>query len=144
MGERGTDALYADSIVHAVTTTSLLPQWYLLVDEEQIIGCAGLIPNDFISRMDLYPWLCALYIKEAFRKQNLSRLLIDQVKRDTEEMGFRQLYLCTDHVGFYEKQGFSYIGEGYHPWGEKSRIYSTSLNGCNPPEKEGKRDGYET
>ena len=51
--------LYEDSINHSIDSPNPLPQWYLLEKDNEIIGCAGLITNDFISRMDLYPWVCA-------------------------------------------------------------------------------------
>jgi len=119
--------VYEDCISRSIVTKSPLPIWYLLTDGEKIAGCAGLITNDFISCMDLWPWLCALYIEEDHRGQGLGGLLIEQIKRDTAKAGFDSLYLCTDHVGYYEKYGFSYVGEGYHPWGESSRVYGVSL-----------------
>lgn len=122
-----TNELYRDCLEHATTENLALPMWYALEDEGEIIGCAGLIPNDFISRMDLMPWLCALFIDEAYRGENLSRLIIDQIKKDTQKLGYQKLYLCTDHVGLYEKMNFTYIGDGFHPWGEKSRIYETHV-----------------
>ena len=123
----GNKMIYEDCINNSLTTASPLPQWYLLMDNEQIVGGVGLITNDFISRMDLWPWLCALYIEEEYRGQNLAKLLIDQLKIDVRELGFASLYLATDHQNFYEKHGFTYLADGYHPWGDVSRIYECEV-----------------
>jgi len=115
--------IYEDSINHSINAENPLPQWYLLYDNEEIVGCAGLITNDFISRMDLYPWICALFIEEKYRGNSYGALLLEKTKEDSLKNGFKNVYLCTGHIGYYEKYGFEYIGQGYHPWGEESRIY---------------------
>jgi len=119
--------LYEDCISHSIHATQSLPQWYILEKDGEIMGCAGLITNDFISRMDLYPWICALYIEEKHRGNAYATLLLEQAKKDTKAFGFSYLNLCTDHIGYYEKYGFKYIGQGYHPWEESSRIYQVEL-----------------
>ncbi|WP_421081078.1 GNAT family N-acetyltransferase, partial [Serratia fonticola] len=119
--------LYQDSITRCIDAVNPLPQWYLLLDGETVVGCAGLITNDFISRMELYPWLCALYVDEHYRGQGCGALLVNHVAKAASELGFTRLHLCTDHVGYYEKLGFSFDGLGYHPWGESSRVYSLGL-----------------
>jgi GNAT superfamily N-acetyltransferase len=119
--------VYEDCIMNCLNSPSPLPQWYLFYEKERIIGCAGLITNDFISRMDLYPWLCALYIEEDSRGHSYGALLIEQIKKDAKDNGYESLYLCTDLVGYYEHYGFQYLAQGYHPWGHSSRIYQIKL-----------------
>lgn len=119
--------IYKDSITNSINAIKPLPQWYLLEKNDKVIGCAGLITNDFISRMDLYPWVCAIFIDEKYRGNAYGSKLIEKSKTDAKKAGFDKIYLCTDHIGYYEKYGFNYIGQGYHPWDEESRIYELKL-----------------
>ncbi|MBN3133584.1 GNAT family N-acetyltransferase [Pectobacterium brasiliense] len=119
--------LYEDCISHCIDAENPLPDWYLLEKDGKIIGGAGLITNDFISRMDLYPWLCALYVEENYRGKGYAGRLIEHLAQEARRAGFSALHLCTELLGFYERYGFHFTGMGYHPWGESSRIYSRSL-----------------
>ena len=115
--------MYADSIHHSIDAPQALPQWYVLQKNGEIVACAGLITNDFISRGDL----CALFVNEAERKQGYARMLIERCQADAIKAGFAKLYLCTDTVNLYERYGFEYLAQGWHPWGETSRIYQCTL-----------------
>lgn len=119
--------IYEDAIGHSINARNSLPQWYLLEKQGEIIGCVGLITNDFISRGDLYPWICALFIEEKERGNAYATLLMEKAMEDTKKAGFDYLYLSTSHVGYYEKYDWEYVGQGRHPWGESSRIYEIEL-----------------
>ncbi len=118
--------IYTDSISHSITTDSPLPRWYLMLKDDEIVGCYGLITNDFISRQDLYPWLCALFIDKDQRGQLLGSKLLEHGRVEAGKLGFLKLYLCTIHDGYYEKYGWKHIANGFHPWGEESKIYEVS------------------
>ncbi len=117
--------MYEDCIMHCVNAENPLPNWFLAFENGAVVGCCGVIPNDFISRADLMPWLCALYVEEKSRRRGIAPLLIASAKRYAYENGYKSLYIATDHVGLYERYGCKFIGLGYHPWKESSRIYET-------------------
>ena len=119
--------VYRNCMEHCIGSPSPLPQWYLLTEGEQVLGGAGLIVNDFISRGDLWPWLCALYVEEPFRGQGLGGRLISHICGQALALGYHSIHLCTGHVGYYERYGFVHGGTGYHPWGESSLIYTRRL-----------------
>ena len=117
------DRIYADSMTHSVSTESKLPRFYLMMLEERIIGGYSLLINDFVSRQDLWPYLSTLYIEECERGKELGAVLLDHGRREAGKLGFEKVYLCTDHVNYYEKYGWKCIAEGYHPWNRASNIY---------------------
>jgi N-acetylglutamate synthase-like GNAT family acetyltransferase len=101
---------YRDSIKTSISHKEGIPQCYVILDDNQnIIAGVGIIENDFHSRKDLMPNLCALYVDNAYRKQNLARQLLDFARADIKKMGFEQLYLITDLNDFYERCGWKFL-----------------------------------
>lgn len=78
----GMRGVYEDCISHSIDTPGPLPRWYLLMTEGEVAGCHGLIANDFNSRQDLWPWLCALYVEESERGQRLGARLLEHGRRE--------------------------------------------------------------
>jgi GNAT superfamily N-acetyltransferase len=115
--------IYEDCIKYSITTDSNMPRWYLMLLGDEIVGGYGLIANDFVSRQDLFPYFCALYVEEKYRGKELGAKLQLHGRKEANKLGFNKIYLCTDHIGYYEKYGWTHIGTGYHPWGEESRLY---------------------
>lgn len=117
--------LYRKSIGSAGTDGSAVPQWYVLVDEDDnIVAGAGVIENDFHERRDLSPNVCALFVEEAHRGRGVARYLLDRVRRDMGELGVERLYLVTDHSTFYEKCGWTFVTMVRGEDGTEERMYA--------------------
>lgn len=119
---------YQDAIYHSSLPGQTLPQFYLLLKENNIIGCAALITNDFISRHDLYPWMACLFIDEEERGKEYGKLLIEHAEKEAKRAGFTAVYLTTDHDGYYERYGWTRIEDGIDLFSCKpTRIYRKNL-----------------
>ncbi len=105
-----------------------IPQFFVAVIGIEIVGCCGLIANDYISRHDLYPWLCGVFVEEAHRKQGLAGKLLAYAEQEAKRVGYKALYLSTDHISFYERYNWEYIGIAYQPDGDEARIYKKKLD----------------
>lgn len=69
-------------------TGQAVPQWYLAVEGERILGGLGVIANDFHPRRDLSPNLCAVYVEEDARCQGIAGALLGLACRDMAQLGY--------------------------------------------------------
>lgn len=115
---------YRESIQDCLENVNTIPQWYLAMDGETIVGGMGVIENDFHDRKDLTPNVCAVYVNEEYRCKGIAGQLLNYVCEDMEKQGISTLYLLTDHTSFYERYGWTFLcmvqGDG-EP--EMSRMY---------------------
>ncbi len=114
---------YLASMAESLTATDPVPQWYLLLAKNKLIGGAGVIENDFHKRPDLTPNLCALYVEEAYRKQGLAGRILDYICTDMQKKHCQTLYLLTDHSSFYERYGWEFFCMVPTAGGKMARMY---------------------
>jgi GNAT superfamily N-acetyltransferase len=124
--------LYIESMTNSLSAEKAVPQWYLMLCNDEIIGGFGLIKNDFMVRTDLCPWLCALYIEPAERGGQLGAKLLTHACLEAGKIGFNKVYLNTDHIGYYEKYSWRYIGDFAHKSGTNTRVYEADTM-CREP-----------
>ena len=115
---------YLESMEESLSGKGPVPQWYVAVENNRIIGGMGVIENDFHDRKDLAPNVCAVYTEEDWRGRGVAGALLNAVCEDMKQRGIDTLYLLTDHDSFYERYGWEFFcmvqGDG-EP--ELSRMY---------------------
>lgn len=95
---------------------------YLLMDGEQIVSFATLTRQDAIRDETMYPWIGFVYTFKAYRGHRYSRQLMAHLESVAAAQGHNAVYVSTDHVGLYEKYGYTYLENRLDYWGEDSRI----------------------
>ena len=115
---------YQESMEECLRAESPVPQWYVAMENDYIIGGMGVIENDFHDRKDLAPNVCAVYTEEGKRGSGVAGALLNYVCSDMKERGISTLYLLTDHTSFYERYGWEFFcmvqGDGE---ADRSRMY---------------------
>ena len=122
-GSKENYPFYYDAIAHSSEPGMPLPRFYLLMKGESVAGCYALLTNDLISRQDIYPWLGCLFIEASERGNNLGALLLQHGCSQARLLGYKKVYLTTDHTGYYEKYGWQRMEDGYDFSGNISPIY---------------------
>lgn len=117
-------AVYEESIDEAISQTQPVPQWYIVLNEEEkIIAGAGIIDNDFHDRPDLTPNLCALFVEKEYRNQGIAQEILSLARKDMKNMGIERLYLVTDHTDFYERYEWEFLSMVQDNEGIPVRMY---------------------
>lgn len=107
---------YLESMDACIENKNAVPQWYIVILGNEIIGGLGVIENDFHNRKDLTPNVCAVYVEERYRCRGIAGKMLEYVCDDMRDKNIDTLYLVTDHTSFYERYGWKFLcmvqGEG--------------------------------
>lgn len=95
---------------------------YLLTDGDELVSFLTLAERDCVE-VPYGPWIGFVHTAPAYRGHRHIGKLIDHACAAAKEHGAAKVYLCTDHVGLYEKYGFAYLENRVSIYGEDSRIY---------------------
>jgi len=100
-----------------------LPYTFLLLKNDEIIGFYQLIEQELVIRKDLSPWIAPLFIDKSERGRAFGALLLEHARKMAGKLGYKKVYLATDHILYYEKYGFREIGLDNFKWGRPTKIY---------------------
>jgi GNAT superfamily N-acetyltransferase len=87
-----------------------IPTILVATNENEILGSAALVNHDMDTRKSLAPWLTGVYVKPAFRKQGIAKLLIRRIEKEASALGISRLYLNTANAeAFYSLLGWQFL-----------------------------------
>lgn len=98
---------------------------FMLIQGEKLLGFMTLSEKeDYILIEDgTKPWLGFLCIMPQYRNHRLCSLLLEHGRNAAGAMGYEYVYLTTDHIGLYEKFGFTHIRTVNDRSGNPSKVY---------------------
>lgn len=100
---------------------------FVLMDGETVVSFATLTRQDCIRDESMYPWIGFVYTFPAYRGRRFSGQLIGYIQKEAAAQGHDRVYIATDHVGLYEKYGYTYLENRIDCWGDDSRILYIDL-----------------
>ena len=108
-------AAYLESMDDCLLRRGAVPQWYLAVAGDRIIGGMGVIENDFHDRRDLAPNVCAVYTEPDCRRRGVAGKLLDVFERFAEgnHLAFLSLEVRASNyaaIALYGQHGYRGVG----------------------------------
>jgi len=87
-----------------------IPSIFIATSGSQLIGSAALVQNDMDTKLDLSPWLAAVYVKEGFRHQGIATKLIARCEDEAVRSNANVWYLYTEFASkLYENLGWCHL-----------------------------------
>lgn len=100
---------------------------FIMADGDKLVAFCTLTCRDCIKDDALFPWVGFVFTAPDYRGKRYSGEVIEAACKRALRQGFDKVYLATDHIGLYEKYGFTYMESRTDIYGEESRIYFRKL-----------------
>lgn len=99
----------------------------LLTDGDRLVSYLTFSYQDCVDDKSLYPWIGFVFTSPEYRGHRYAGRLIERCEELAREHNVKNIYVCTDHTGVYEKYGFHYRENRVDIYGDDSRIYVKSI-----------------
>lgn len=100
----------------------------VLVEKTNVVSFATYANQDCVDDKTLLPWIGFVYTAEAYRGHRYSQKVIEYIRDLAKKDNYSCVYLATDHIGLYEKYGFTYMESRIDIYNDESRIYTLKIN----------------
>lgn len=88
---------------------------------DRIIGFCSFVRKDIVD-LTYSPYIAIVYVDPTFRGNGISKELVGIAEKQLLKVGFQSIYIVTQHVGLYEKWGYSQIDEAEDKFGRSMRV----------------------
>ncbi len=100
---------------------------FLLMDGENLVSFATFTGQDAVRDESLTPWIGFVYTVPAYRGHRCAGQVLAYAEAQAANRGYSKIYIATDHVGLYEKYGYSYQENRIDCWGNDQRVLYKNL-----------------
>lgn len=123
-------ARFLVSLIREGTFSDTLGGWgrlYLLMDGQRLVSFATLAGQDSVRDESLGPWIGFVYTDPEYRGRRCAGQLLSHAEAAAAGMGYVRVCIATDHVGLYEKYGYTYLENRVDCWGSDQRVLFKAL-----------------
>lgn len=100
---------------------------FVAIAERRIVGMVTIMKSDYYPLPEIYPWISTLFVSEEYRGHRISEKLVDFANEYAKCIGFDATYIPSQHIGLYEKYGYSYVKDIVNYGGDTDRLYIKKL-----------------
>ena len=88
-----------------------------------IVGMVTIMKTDYYPLPKIRPWISTLFVSEEYRGHRISEKLINFANEYAKDLDFDKTYIPSEHIGLYEKYGYTYIEDIVNYGGDTDRLY---------------------
>ena len=103
--------------------TVMMITMFAAIADGTIVGMALFMKTDYYPLPEIYPWISTIFVSEEYRGHRISQRLIDFANDYAKACGFDVTYIPSEHVGLYEKFGYSYVKDIVNYGNGVDRLY---------------------
>ena len=99
----------------------------MLADGDKLVSFCTLAPLDDVQPTSYTPWVGFVYTFPEYRGQHCAGQLLDCAEGIAAIMERKYTYISTNHIGLYEKYGYTFLETAQDISGSETRIYRKAL-----------------